>query len=82
MKIILIKMSSSLLTGKLKLTQEHIIALGLETSLQGLINEGFIEYVDVNEENNCYVALNEASSTPSYTHREIDPLTIRVSSPD
>ena len=62
--------------GKLKLTQEHINTLGLETSLQGLIKEGVIEYVDVNEENNCYVALNEASITPSHTHMEIDPLTI------
>jgi DNA-directed RNA polymerase III subunit RPC2 len=37
---------------------------------------GVIEYVDVNEENNCLVALCEEDITPEHTHMEIDPLTI------
>ena len=62
--------------GRLKLTQEQIDTLGVDTRLQDLIEDGVIEYVDVNEENNCLVALNEASITPQHTHMEIDPLTI------
>lgn len=63
--------------GKLKLTQEHVhrISQG-QLSLQVLIEEGIIEYVDVNEENNCLIALREADITPEHTHMEIDPLTI------
>lgn len=59
-----------------KLTQEHINTLGKETQLRQLIDAGIIEYVDVNEENNCLVALNEDDITPEHTHMEIDPLTI------
>jgi len=61
---------------KLTLTQYHIDTLGKETKLSTLIDEGVIEYVDVNEENNCLVALSETDITPSHTHMEIDPLTI------
>eukprot|EP01042_Synura_sphagnicola_P000358 gene358-370_t len=45
-------------------------------TLPGLLAQGIIEYVDVNEENNCLVSLNEAGLTPDHTHMEIDPLTI------
>jgi DNA-directed RNA polymerase III subunit RPC2 len=46
------------------------------TTLASLIAQGVIEYVDVNEENNCLIALNEAAITRNHTHMEIDPLTI------
>lgn len=38
----------------------------------------WLRYVDVNEENNCLVALQEADITADsgHTHLEIDPLTI------
>ena len=62
--------------GRLKLTQKHIDSLGSETSLESLLARGIIEYVDVNEENNCLIALNEKDITPDHTHMEIDPLTI------
>jgi DNA-directed RNA polymerase III subunit RPC2 len=62
--------------GALKLTKKHIQTLGKETRLQDLIEDGVIEYVDVNEENNCLVALNEDDITREHTHMEIDPLTI------
>jgi DNA-directed RNA polymerase III subunit RPC2 len=63
--------------GKLKLTQEHIVALGSGgTTLPSMLAQGIIEYVDVNEENNCLIALNERGITADHTHMEIDPLTI------
>eukprot|EP01038_Epipyxis_sp_PR26KG_P009030 gene9030-12176_t len=62
--------------GQSKLTDRHMKTLGKETQLQDLINDGVIEYVDVNEENNCLIALDEDQLTPEHTHMEIDPLTI------
>lgn len=46
--------------GKPTLTQEDIndLALGLK-DFADFIRLGIIEYLDVNEENNCYIALNE-----------------------
>lgn len=38
--------------------------------------EGLLEFLDVNEENNSYIALYERDVTPHHTHVEIDPLTI------
>lgn len=38
--------------------------------------ENCVEYVDVNEENNCLVALHDSGIVPGTTHVEIDPLTI------
>jgi len=41
-----------------------------------MLAEGCIEYVDVNEENNCLVALTESGITIDTTHTEIHPVTI------
>lgn len=38
--------------------------------------EGLLEFLDVNEENNSFIALYERDVTPHHTHVEIDPLTI------
>jgi DNA-directed RNA polymerase III subunit RPC2 len=62
--------------GKLILTEKDIQLLGKKHSLEDLLAAGVIEYVDVNEENNCLVSLNEPGLTPLHTHMEIDPLTI------
>lgn len=63
--------------GKIFLTSEHIKSLTEnKIQLNDLIASGVIEYVDVNEENNCLVALCEEDLTPSHTHMEIDPMTI------
>lgn len=35
-----------------------------------------VEYVDVNEENNCLVSLSDDDLTLNHTHLEIDPLTL------
>eukprot|EP01052_Picozoa_sp_SAG31_P055243 SAG31_NODE_15147_length_768_cov_0.799701_1_plen_113_part_01 len=40
------------------------------------MREGLVEFLDVNEENNSYIALHEVDITPQHTHVEIDPLTI------
>lgn len=47
-----------------------------DLTLQDLLAAGVIEYIDVNEENNCLIALAEAQLTPAHTHMEIDPGTI------
>ncbi len=41
-----------------------------------LLAENCVEYVDVNEENNCLVALHDEDIGRGTTHVEIDPLTI------
>jgi DNA-directed RNA polymerase III subunit RPC2 len=49
----------------LLLTAEHIRGLATgECTLEALLAGGVIEYVDVNEENNCLVALDEDDITP------------------
>lgn len=64
-------------TRKPRVTQEH---LGdLETGLRdfnSFLADNCVEYVDVNEENNCLVALREEDIGEETTHMEIDPLTI------
>ncbi|CAM9294718.1 unnamed protein product [Chrysoparadoxa australica] len=63
--------------GKTCLKPEHMAMLECGVrSLKDLIREGVVEYIDVNEENNCYVALTDASLTEEHTHLEIDPLTV------
>lgn len=49
--------------GKILLTQDHIRRLGDGLQLEDLLAQGIIEYVDVNEENNCLISLNEPGLT-------------------
>jgi len=52
------------------------LAAGLR-HFTSFLREGVIEYVDVNEENNCLVALRESDIVPRVTtHMEIDPMSI------
>mmetsp|Transcript_19365 Transcript_19365/g.63113 ORF Transcript_19365/g.63113 Transcript_19365/m.63113 type:complete len:1117 (+) Transcript_19365:98-3448(+) len=55
--------------------QSHASTQSVGT-LDHLTTVGIIEYVDVNEENNCFIALDERELTPRHTHVEIDPVTI------
>jgi DNA-directed RNA polymerase subunit B len=41
-----------------------------------LINEGIIEYIDAEEEENTLIALKEESITKDHTHMELDPMCI------
>ena len=64
-------------TSRILLTDEHIKALTSNSiRLEDLLASGIIEYVDVNEENNCLVGLIEYELTAAHTHMEIDPMTI------
>ncbi|KAL7722534.1 DNA-directed RNA polymerase subunit beta [Entamoeba marina] len=45
-------------------------------NIDDCLREGLIEYLDVNEENNSYIAIDEESITSHTTHLEIDPLSI------
>ncbi|KAF1329291.1 DNA-directed RNA polymerase iii subunit, partial [Globisporangium splendens] len=64
-------------THKTRLTQRHLDELRAGVrDLHSLIVEGCVEYVDVNEENNCLVALHESEIGERTTHLEIDPVTI------
>ena len=63
--------------GKLLLTKKHLEDLrrGVK-SWSDLIKEGVVEYLDAEEEENAYIALNEKELTPEHTHMEIDPMCI------
>jgi DNA-directed RNA polymerase subunit B len=63
--------------GKLLYTKEHKKALlKNEITWSNLIEQGIIEYIDAEEEENALIALNEKKITKSHTHMEIDPLCI------
>ncbi|MBI5872361.1 DNA-directed RNA polymerase subunit B [archaeon] len=63
--------------GKSKLTQEYIDKLNRgEINWDGLIKNGVIEYLDAEEEENAYIALEEKVLKEEHTHLELDPSTI------
>jgi len=57
--------------GKITLTSEHIDKISKKLiSWSDLLRMGIIELIDANEEENCYIGLNE-KSTKQHTHMEI-----------
>jgi DNA-directed RNA polymerase III subunit RPC2 len=63
--------------GHPKLRQVHVKELksGLR-SFDDLLADGILEYLDVNEENDSYIALYEHLIAPDTTHLEIEPFTL------
>ncbi len=47
-----------------------------ELAFDDFLRKGFVEYLDVNEENDSYIALYESDIVPATTHLEIEPFTL------
>jgi DNA-directed RNA polymerase beta subunit len=63
--------------GKLLLNSKYISDLkeGKKKWID-VINDGIVEYVDAEEEENTLIALKEEDITPDHTHMELDPMCI------
>ena len=64
--------------GKPKVKNKHIKKLlKEEMKFEDFLTKGLVEYLDVNEENTCLVALYESDIQPgTTTHLEIEPFTL------
>ncbi|MBI2140596.1 DNA-directed RNA polymerase subunit B [Candidatus Woesearchaeota archaeon] len=61
--------------GQPLLTERHVRQLERdEISWADLVEQGVIEYLDTNEEENSFVAFSDSELTPEHTHLEIAPL--------
>jgi DNA-directed RNA polymerase III subunit RPC2 len=47
-----------------------------KVTFDAFLHKGLVEYLDVNEENDAYIALYEPDVIPATTHLEIEPFTI------
>ena len=65
--------------GICELEQKHIDRIkdpNDEMEFWDLVDLGIVEFIDVNEENNCYICIDERGATMKHTHMEIDPMSI------
>jgi DNA-directed RNA polymerase subunit B len=63
--------------GEPAFTEEHLEDLEEgRLTWSDLLREGVVEYVDAEEEENCYVALDPDDVTDEHTHMEVDPFAI------
>ena len=65
--------------GICELEQKHIDRIkdpNDEMEFWDLVDLGIVEFIDVNEENNCYICIDERGATTKHTHMEIDPMSI------
>ncbi|CAH3160234.1 unnamed protein product, partial [Porites evermanni] len=63
--------------GRPRVADRHIqeLAQGFRC-FEDFLHEGLVEYLDVNEENDCSIALYEKEITRDTTHLEIEPFTL------
>ena len=63
--------------GKPMVNEHHLreLADGVR-NFDDFVKDGVIEYLDVNEENNAYIALEESKIVPLTTHLEIEAFTL------
>ncbi|KAI9512149.1 beta and beta-prime subunits of DNA dependent RNA-polymerase [Russula earlei] len=63
--------------GKSSVTEHHteLLKQGL-LEFDDFLRKGLVEYLDVNEENDSYIALYEPDIVPTTTHLEIEPFTL------
>jgi DNA-directed RNA polymerase III subunit RPC2 len=63
--------------GKPRVTSEHMKLLkGKKVTFDHFLRSGLVEYLDVNEENDSYIACYENQIEETTTHLEIEPFTI------
>jgi len=63
--------------GKLLLTDKYLSELNEgKKKWIDLINEGIVEYIDAEEEENALIALTKKDITSDHTHMELDPMCI------
>jgi DNA-directed RNA polymerase III subunit RPC2 len=62
--------------GQPKVTDAHMEMLSHEMEFEDFLRRGLVEYLDVNEENDCNIALYESDMDETTTHLEIEPFTI------
>ncbi|KAJ8690549.1 DNA-directed RNA polymerase III complex subunit Rpc2, variant 2 [Pleurotus ostreatus] len=63
--------------SKPRVRSEHITLLKQGTlTFDDFLRQGLVEYLDVNEENDTYIALYESDIHPTTTHLEIEPFTL------
>ncbi|EMR09746.1 DNA-directed RNA polymerase III subunit RPC2 [Pneumocystis murina B123] len=63
--------------GKSKVTPRHLKSLKAgKMTFDDFLKRGLVEYLDVNEENDCYISIYENKLSESTTHLEIEPFTI------
>ncbi|PSG96025.1 DNA-directed RNA polymerase subunit B [Thermoplasmatales archaeon SW_10_69_26] len=63
--------------GEPRVTEDHLerIRQG-DLSWSDLLREGLVEYIDADEEENIYVAVEPEDVTEDHTHMEIDPMVV------